>query len=580
MISTNKKCNVTAVFVVLLVVVFPCFGQQVRLTPAMQSDEMGRRLDVMYQVDDNWHTDIRPYTRKDLTHRAIRADSLSSPDQKDSRLQYIFNDNTEWLGYTHVEMKTMLSSENKFYGHLEKSKKPVLSTFYKTPANFLEVNEKDFYLRVNPLLDFDVMPSFEGDGTYFNNRRGIEIRGGLDQKIYFFTNIIESQSKFPNYVDRYILKNKAVPGAGFYKDLESNIIGGNTGHDYLLSQGYIGFQATKHFGLELGHGRHFIGSGIRSLLLSDFANDYFYLSFNTKIWKLQYKSIFAELSANTPRDQPSDELLIKKYYVAHYLSINIGNSATFGFFEAVSFARADHFEFQYLNPAILYRTVEQGLGSPDNVLIGFNGHINIAKRLKIYGQLVLDELKIGELSGDGWWANKFGFQAGLTYIDPLGLKNAELTLEGNLVRPFTYAHRDSISNFAHANQALAHPLGANFIEGIIDLTYRPSPKWRFSSRTHFIKQGENKADGFSLGSDILLSTESRNGDYGHSFLQGIQASTFLTYFDVSYQIRHNAYLDFMASYRDQLSDDINQNLSTTYAGLGIRINMARRRNAF
>jgi hypothetical protein len=516
-----------------------------------------------------------------LAHRAIVADSFEAFSGRfDHRLEYIFDDNTEYLGHRPDQMKWALSDEQTQLHHLQKSKRPLFKSFYRTPANFFEVNEKDFYLRVNPLLNFDIIPSWKKDGTYFNNRRGLELRGGLDEKIYFYTNIIESQSKFPNYVRNYINENKAIPGAGFYKDHTSQIFNEMDGQDYLLSQGYIGIQATRHFGLELGHGTHFIGNGIRSLLLSDFANNYFYLSFNTKIWKFQYKNIFAEMAPNTPQDVRGDELLVKKYYVAHYLSLNIGRNATFGFFESVSFARANQFEFQYLNPVILYRTIEQGLGSPDNVLLGINGKINVARRVQLYGQLVLDELKLSELSGDGWWANKFGLQAGLTYIDAFGIDHAEITLEGNVVRPFTYAHRDTISNFAHSNQALAHPRGSNFAEAIFDFKYRPGNAWRISLRTHFMKYGEDGNDGVSLGNNILISTDKRADDYGHEFLQGVQSTTVLTYFEVSHQVAHNVFLDLLTSYRKQDSDDDLRDLTTVYAGVGIRVNMGRRMNDF
>ena len=556
-------------------------GQHNRITPGMLSDDIGRRLEIMHRIDDNWHPDIRPWTRKDLAHRAVVVDSFEAFSGRfDKRLEYIFADNNEHVGYTAQLIDRVLNETAETPPRLIKSRRPLLKHFYKSPANFFEVNTKDFYLRINPLLNFDIIPSWKKDGTYFNNRRGLEIRGGLDEKIYFYTNITESQSKFPNYVREYINENRAVPGSGFFKNHTSRIFNEADGQDYLLSQGYIGYQATKHFGIELGHGRHFIGSGIRSLLLSDFANDYFYLSFNTKVWKFQYKNIFAEMSPLTPRDRQGDALLTKKYYVAHYLSLNLGRNVTFGFFESVSFARENQFEFQYLNPVIFYRTIEQGLGSPDNVLIGITGKINFAKRFQLYGQLALDEFKLSELSGEGWWANKFGLQVGLTYIDALGIDNAEITLEGNFVRPFTYSHRDTISNFSHSKQALAHPLGSNFAEFIFDFKYRPSNDWRISLRTHFMKYGEDENSDVSLGNNILVSTNLRADDYGHTFLQGVQSTTFLTYFEVSHQIAHNVNIDLLASYRKQDSDDDARDLSTIYAGVGLRINMGRRVNAF
>ena len=72
--------------------------------------------------------------------------------------------------------------------------------------------------------------------------------------------------------------------------------------------------------MELGHGRHFIGNGMRSLLLSDFSNNYFYLKFNTRVWKLNYQNLFAELSAVSANQLPGDLLLNKKYMASHYLS--------------------------------------------------------------------------------------------------------------------------------------------------------------------------------------------------------------------------------------------------------------------
>ena len=59
------------------------------------------------------------------------------------------------------------------------------------------------------------------------------------------------------------------------------------------------------------------------------------------------------------------------------------------------FARQNQFELQYLNPVIFYRMVEQILGSPDNAMIGLNVSYDIKNRIRVYGQLLLDELNLG-----------------------------------------------------------------------------------------------------------------------------------------------------------------------------------------
>ena len=172
-----------------------------------------------------------------------------------------------------------------------------------------------------------------------------------------------------------------------------------------------------------------------------------------------------------------DRLIGKKYAVIHHLDVNIAKWLNVGLFESIVFGRKDHFDFSYLNPVIFYRSIEQQNGSDDNALAGMDLKANVAKRFQFYGQLLLDEFKLSEIKNNrGWWANKFGMQMGVKYIDALGIKNLDLQLEHNRVRPFTYSHRDSVANYTHYNQPLAHPLMENFKEVIAILRYQPAPK--------------------------------------------------------------------------------------------------------
>ena len=141
-------------------------------------------------------------------------------------------------------------------------------------------------------------------------------------------------------------------------------------------------------------------------------------------------------------------------------TFNITNNFSIGLYEAVIFSRNNDFELRYLNPIILYRTVEQGLNSSDNVLIGLDGKWNVLHRFQLYGQLMLDEFRLSEIfSSRGWWANKYGIQAGLKYLNALKIDHLDVQLEYNSARPYTYAHLEMEDSYTHYNQALAHPLG-------------------------------------------------------------------------------------------------------------------------
>ena len=110
----------------------------------------------------------------------------------------------------------------------------------------------------------------------------------LDRKVYFKTQILENQQRFFNYFEREIERVNAIPGQGFFRPYQSGVIDAVNGWDFLNASGYGGLRISKSIDLRLGHGRHFIGNGIRSLLLSDYANNYFYLQLNTRIWKFHF----------------------------------------------------------------------------------------------------------------------------------------------------------------------------------------------------------------------------------------------------------------------------------------------------
>lgn len=81
----------------------------------------------------------------------------------------------------------------------------------------------------------------------------------------------------------------------------------------------------------------------------------------------------------------ADQYLSRKYAAMHHLSVNVSKWLNVGLFEAIIFKRKDHFDFRYMNPIILYRSVEQTNGSPDNALLGFNFKINTGAKALLYG---------------------------------------------------------------------------------------------------------------------------------------------------------------------------------------------------
>lgn len=246
-------------------------------------------------------------------------------------------------------------------------------------------------------------------------------------------------------------------------------------------------------------------------------------------------------------------------------------------FENIVFSREDHFEFQYLNPVILYRAVEHLVGSEDNIMIGFNARWDLWRRISLYGQVLLDEFKLNELrAGDGWWANKYGLQAGVQYFDAFGVDHLDLQLEANLVRPFTYGHRDALearpeystASYSHYNQAMAHPLGANFREVVGLLRYQPTGSLVLRGKAILAQYGASSA----RGGNILVLNTLRDGDYGYEVADGDRQEILTLDGTITYMFAHNYCIDLQAIYRNQ--DRASGFLETRYVGLGLRVNVA------
>ena len=531
-------------------------------------------------ADSSIHSALKPYWRGDLVALADSFSHYATDPISLHQAQSMLDQNNEFV----ISGDSTFQSADRGGGiGYRTSKNPLWHTLYRTPAQFYEVDVPDFYLRVNPLIRLEAGQEISEGSATFINQRGISLRGGVGQNVFFQTSFWDSQVRYPNYINQYTDTFGVVPGVALYKDFNSALFDVDQGRDFLLATAYVGIDFGKYIGVQLGHNQHFIGDGMRSLFLSDFSTPFFSLMINTRIWKIHYQNIFAEISAdNFMSVSGFSGAIPKKYMAAHYLSYKPGKTVTLGLFESVVFDRPDHqFELQYLNPIILYRTVEGWIGSPDNVVLGFNARVDLKRSLSFYSQFILDDISIGNIldSHLDWWGNKFGYQLGMKYINAFGVRFLDAQVEWNQVRPYTYSHYDAHANFSNYKQTLAHPLGANFNEVIVSLRYQATKRLGMQSNVYFIATGEN-VDSVSFGSNVLVPNTQRQGDYGNHIGQGVATDIVYWSTSVQYELSPGVFLDGQYVYRRKTSAIPDRNLLTNHFQFGVRCNMARREEVF
>ncbi len=438
--------------------------------------------------------------------------------------------------------------------------KPYLSSTYANAAdsvvpfkfyafrNFFfskTLNEKpqkpDWYnLQVHPILDAEM--AYDGllKKPVSSAIGGAHLKLNINDDFTFAASLFGGKYTLPFFLDTVLSTQKILPAYGqAYGSSKS----GYTFFDYT---GYISYSPNnnKIFNFQLGRDKHFIGDGYRSLLLSDYGPAYPYFRINTNIWRIQYNVWYTWMYDVTNAGGFKSNYT-NKFGTFHYLSYNVVKEFNIGFFENIVWRGTDTnqvrtFEVNYLNPVIFLRPQEFSVGSPDNSFIGINMSATIFKKIKLYGQLALDEFFLKEIRArKGWWANKQGWQLGAKYINAFGIKGLKLQAEYNEVRPYTYTHGVIEQNYAHYGVPLAHPFGANFREALGFINYRRS-NWELSGQGMYAIVGKDSLSPKSnVGQNIFLSYVTRTSNYGNFTTQGIKTTLLQGQLKFSYFIIPN-----------------------------------------
>jgi hypothetical protein len=198
--------------------------------------------------------------------------------------------------------------------------------------------------------------------------------------------------------------------------------------------------------------------------------------------------------------------------------------------------------------------------------------LNLFKTISTYGQFFLDEFNSEEFKKEGWWSKKYAWQLGAKYLDVFKIKNLDFQLEFNRARPFMYTHFTTYTNYVNYNLPIAHPLGANFKEMVMDVRYQPLPKLFLRIRHFNALRGED-IDDKNFGVNLKTNNrENRNSDYNNFIGQGFENKIKFWEYSASYMLKHNLFVD--ASYSTR-KDSFHLNTNEKTFGIGLRLNFNR-----
>ena len=533
-----------------LSLVFICFGLHIRaqqLFLPLDHDENAFTEMHLSKKGVNFHTSIKPYFYEEI--ESINLDSIDWLLTDTNRLFLLPNSNLA---------RALRWSENKLMDE-----------------DLVYINKPGFKFRANLLLDLNLGRDQVSDDSFWQNTRGYWLSGRIGKKLYFESAFYENQAKLAPYIRDYSYSNLILPGQGRFKIFKEG-----DGADWAFASGAIGYKASKYFTLALGHGKHFLGEGYRSLLLSDNAFNYPYIKLETNVWNLKYVNMWAQLS-HVGFVNAGDRNWTQKYLAVHYLSWNATKRFNISLYESISWLKADKgFDWQYMNPIIFLRPVEWQNGSADNVLVGLSTKYKISDNISFYGQFVLDDFNVQEFKNqNGYWGNKYGGQIGVKAFNLFKVYGLIAQAEYNVVRPFTYTHSDSTNGHGHMNQPLAHPLGANFQEAIGIVRYKYK-RHKFSLKIVWSEFGTDTL-GVNHGGNVFLDYNTNRADInndgglnGYTIGQGLHNK--LNYFEgrYAYLVNPRAKLFLEVGFRERsLSKQNLADSETRYYFIGLRTSL-------
>lgn len=423
-------------------------------------------------------------------------------------------------------------------------------------------------MHISPITNFQYS-SATGSSGLLEYSGGMMITGNFGKKVSASLTGLAGNIQLPDYLDSITRHSGVIPNFGYaYKN-------GN-GYSFQSLTGYVSYSPGKIFNFQIGKDKHFWGDGYRSLFLSDQSNNYPFAKLTANIWKIKYVCLFAWQQDVTAASGLRTDAK-NKFGTFHMLSWNITKRINVNLFEAIVWQGSDagrvrSFDVNYLNPVIFYRPVEYSIGSSDNALIGGGFKIKLFNKQQVYGQVVLDEFLLKEvLARNGWWANKQGLQLGFKSFDLFHINNLYLQAEFNYVRPYTYSHSSVQQNYGHFNQALAHPLGANFIEtvGIVNYQYK---KWNFNGKAVIAVYGLDTMSS-DYGKNIFISNRFKRAEHGNTIAQGIKTKLFYAQLAVSHLLKPTYNLRIETGFMVRSEINNLQKMNTSLVYIGIKTNL-------
>src|SRR5690606_30063969 len=158
----------------------------------------------------------------------------------------------EWFSDTAFISDHMVSGRTGTSVVEPKRNTPWLNTFYPFPGEMIFVRKKDFFLAANPIIQWKYGGQRDGYSKIYENRKGLTLRMGIENKIFIDSKIEDLQFSRPYHISRYTSTYESTPGFTFYSNAELFNL---RGLDVLNGEANLTIPIGKYAFARFGYGR-------------------------------------------------------------------------------------------------------------------------------------------------------------------------------------------------------------------------------------------------------------------------------------------------------------------------------------
>ncbi|MDO3626822.1 gliding motility protein RemB [Mucilaginibacter sp. BT774] len=416
------------------------------------------------------------------------------------------------------------------------------------------------------LPDVGVGRDLSGKLNTYTRAVGLQLGGTISDNFQYYVAGYLNNAIVPDYLSTYIRQVGIVPGQAYAKTYSDN------GYSWSYITAVVSYTPIKYLNISAGRDKTFIGDGYRSMLLSDYASPYPFLKLTGTLGNVRYMVMWADM--NDPAFTSAYGADRHKFGVFHYLDWNVNNRLSVGLFENVmGFFTDDNgakrpFDFNYINPIIFLKPVNNASDDPDKSLLGLTAKYKLTDGITAYGQFALNEFVSKDFfSSDGASVNKYGWQLGIRGANLFGVKNLNYLLESNNAKPYTYSARSSIENYSENSEPLAHLWGANFREivGLLNYSYK---RFDFSAEFDYGHYGLDTV-GMNFGKDIFQVYTSPAKFFGNYTGQGLTTNMYYLQGKVTYLLnpKYNLRIELGGIFRQEQNTQFKDRATMLTIGL-------------